>query len=58
MIYFIGGWVLSVILGLWIKSVNHDVIFVSDVLYASLFGPIYLLAHICDLDVVVWKRRK
>ncbi len=52
------AWALSVVFGLWVKMVNDKVLYVRNLAFALIFGPIYLGAVLSDMDAILWDRRK
>ena len=51
-------WAVSAFFSLLCLVYNDGKIYVRDLLWILLFGPLNTLTHFQDLDTVVWQRRE
>ena len=56
--YFVSTWLVTGFIGLWINLQTQKYIQIRDCLWALVFGPIYMVVNISDLDSIVIDLRK
>lgn len=51
-------WLVPLLPSMYILAINCRVIYVKDLIFALLFGPLYFLIQVGSLDTILWKAKE
>lgn len=49
---------ISVPINLYIIAINYKVLYVKDLVFSILFGFLYLLLSLSDMDAILWRKQR
>jgi hypothetical protein len=57
-IWIVGIWIFSVLASMYLVGLNNRIVYVRNLVFAILFGPLNTLYHIGDMDVILWRAKE
>lgn len=56
--WVVGIWIFSILASMYLVGLNNRIVYVRDLVFAILFGPLNTISHIWNLDAVLWKAKE
>ncbi len=56
-VFFATLWITSIVVGIYVRAINERVVYVRDLIFACIFGPLWMFFQVGHMDAILWKGR-